>query len=27
MDTFFSTFTIEPDEPMYLPPQERIVIW
>ena len=27
MDAFFEAFEIEPDDPVYLPPQERIVIW
>ena len=27
MDEFFEAFEIEPSEPMYLPPEERIVIW
>ena len=27
MDSFFETFGIEPGDPMYLPPEERIVIW
>lgn len=27
MDEFHEAFEIEPDEPMYLPPDERIVIW
>jgi putative endopeptidase len=27
MDAFYEAFGIEPDEPMYLPPEDRIVIW
>jgi putative endopeptidase len=27
MDAFFEAFAIEPGDPMYLPPEERIVIW
>jgi predicted metalloendopeptidase len=27
MDEFFAAFEIEPGDPMYLPPEERIVIW
>ena len=27
MDEFFDAFEIEPGEPMYLPPEERIIIW
>jgi len=27
MDAFYEAFGIEPGEPMYLPPQERVVIW
>jgi predicted metalloendopeptidase len=27
MDVFFTTFGIEPGDPMYLPPEERVVIW
>ena len=27
MDEFFEAFGIEPGDPMYLPPEERIVIW
>ncbi len=27
IDAFFAAFGIEPSEPMYLPPAERIVIW
>jgi putative endopeptidase len=27
MDTFYEAFAIEPGDPMYLPPEERIVIW
>ena len=27
MDAFYDAFPIGPDDPMYLPPQERIVIW
>ena len=27
MDSFFSTFDIKPGDPMYLPPEERVVIW
>ena len=27
MDEFFAAFGIEPGDPMYLPPEERIVIW
>jgi putative endopeptidase len=27
MDAFFAAFGIEPGDPMYLPPEERIVIW
>jgi putative endopeptidase len=27
MDEFFQAFGIEPGDPMYLPPEERIVIW
>ena len=27
MDAFFAAFGIEPGEPMYLPPEERVVIW
>jgi predicted metalloendopeptidase len=27
MDAFFDAFAITPDEPIYLPPEERIVIW
>jgi predicted metalloendopeptidase len=27
MEEFFAAFGIEPEDPMYLPPEERIVIW
>ena len=27
MDAFYEAFDIEPDEPMFLPPEDRIVIW
>jgi putative endopeptidase len=27
MDSFFETFGIEPADPMYLPPEERVIIW
>jgi putative endopeptidase len=27
MDEFFDAFGIEPGDPMYLPPETRIVIW
>jgi putative endopeptidase len=27
MDEFFAAFGIEPEDPIYLPPEERIVIW
>jgi len=27
MDAFFEAFGIEPDDPEYLPPEERVVIW
>lgn len=27
MDAFFETFGIQPNDPMYLPPEERVVIW
>ncbi len=27
MDVFYEAFDIEPGDPMYLPPEERIVIW
>ncbi len=27
MDAFFDAFDIEPDDPMYLPPEQRVVIW
>ena len=27
MDEFFEAFGIEPGDPMYLPPEQRIVIW
>ena len=27
MDAFYEAFAIGPDEPMYLPPEKRIVIW
>ncbi|MGH2615087.1 MAG: M13 family metallopeptidase [Thermomicrobiales bacterium] len=27
MDEFFAAFAIEPGDPMYLPPEKRIVIW
>lgn len=27
MDAFFAAFAIEPEDPMYVPPEERIVIW
>jgi putative endopeptidase len=27
MDEFFTTFDIKPGDPMYLPPEERVVIW
>jgi predicted metalloendopeptidase len=27
MDEFFTAFGIKSEDPMYLPPEERIVIW
>lgn len=27
MDTFYEAFEIEPGDPMFLPPEERIVVW
>jgi len=27
MEEFFAAFGIEPEDPMYLPPEERVVIW